>query len=220
MNKKMMIFFSFLACISVIYSGFVAYGILGDSQRQKTEENIKNKSAKIAKDIVDEIYDSVRANYERKNLTKYQIYDFVKSKINEINLNNYKVKAYAFNELGFYIVHYSKDYEGLNAFLERDTDNKKYIKELANNKSENGICTKATILWTNNSIRHLLTFIRKDPLLNIYYGCTIDLDDDLTQKHIFNEKEYEITKRSILVSTIVSIFLIVVFWYAKRKEFI
>ncbi|MBT0884349.1 MULTISPECIES: hypothetical protein [unclassified Campylobacter] len=214
MGKKTIILFSLLACISVILNSIDVYITLDKNYQLKDNEGTKNIIAKQAKAIVDKI-DNYAKNLPNSLNYKEKI-NLIKKEINTINFDNYQEKAYAFNELGFYIAHYSKDYEHQNIFLEKDTNNKFYIKELLAKIKDEGY-TKANIFWTNYSIRHIITYIKKDKNLNVYYGCTIDLDKIKNFKKIkasYNDKE----KILIIFSTLFIIFTIICFTLIQYKK--
>lgn len=212
MDKR--IIFAILAWISVIINSFDVCLALSQKYEIKDDEGLKNNAAKQAKSIVYEIQ-----NYAN-NLSNTLSYDdklaLIKKEINKINFNKYQEKAYAFDSLGFYIAHYSKDYENQNILLEKDITNNLYIKELVGKINDEGY-TNASIFWTNHSIRHIITYIKKDKNLNVYYGCTIDLDLAKISKSNKN-KNIVYEKSLIIFSSVFVIILIIIFTYFHIKK--
>lgn len=212
MNKIFV--FAFLASVAIVINSICIFFSLNDvdvkNKLQSNEAKIVDKSKKIT----DELFD-----YARElpyYLNRKEKIEKIQDKINKINFNNYQIKAYAFDSLGFYISHYSKDYERQNIFLEKNTKGETYIRDLIDKINDEGY-TKATIFWTNYSIRHIITYIKHDKDLNIYYGCTIDLENlnpEIEKSSTIKEKYI------VLVSVIMFVLIIFIFAYAfnKRKK--
>lgn len=212
MNKIFV--FAFLASVAIVINSIGIFFSLNDvdikNKLQSEEERIIDSSKKITDELFDYARDLPYSLSRKEKIEKIQ------DKINKINFSNYQIKAYAFDSLGFYISHYSKDYERQNIFLEKNTKGETYIRDLIDKINSEGY-TKATILWTNYSIRHIITYIKHDKDLNIYYGCTIDLEN------LNPEIEKSSTKKEkyvVITSSIFFIFLIFIFAYIfhKRKK--
>lgn len=213
MAKKIIIIFTILACFSVILNSFNVYNMLNKSSELRDSNNAKNEVIKQAKNIVDEIEKySITLDFNLKYQKKLEL---IKKEINKINFNKYQEKAYAFDSLGFYIAHYSKDYENQNIFLETDINNNLYIKNLVSKINKEGFI-EASIFWTNHSIRHIITYIKKDENLNIYYGCTIDLDIFKTNKT--NKKIVNYENNIVFISSFIVIIMILFFSFYQYKK--
>lgn len=217
MVRFVFVFFALFACFSVVLNSINVYETLNKTFEIKNNKDTKSEVVKQAKKIVDELeqYSKILShtlNYDEK-------INLIKKEINKINFNKYQEKAYAFDNLGFYIAHYSKDYENQNIFLETDINNNLYIKNLAS-KIDNEGFVEASIFWTNHSIRHIITYIKRDEKLNIYYGCTIDLDIFKTTKT--NKKIIKYEKNLIFISSFVLVIIIIIFscYQFKKRRFI
>lgn len=205
--KKFVLIFAILSVICIVISGFLTYKLIQYNLEYKQEEYMKNSAILAGKEIVDKIHHNANNAYNSFILDNNQIIEYVKKYINEINSNNYEIKFYAFDNYGIYIAHYDKNYKNKNAFLEKDINGSFYIKELAKNVSDDGIYYKSEIVVDEKNIKHAITYIKKDRNLNIYYACTIILDDFFSK---FYSQENEIKNNKIFIIISITIFIILI----------
>lgn len=210
---RVIVFFTLLACFSVVVNSVNVYNMLNNAYELQENKDVKSEVVKQAKTIVDEI-----EKYSKTlspSLNHNEKLELIKKEINKINFNKYQEKAYAFDSLGFYIAHYSKDYENQNILQETDINNKLYVKDLVDKINNEGF-TEASIFWTNHSIRHIITYVKKDENLNIYYGCTMDLDIFKINKE--NKKITRNENNLILISSFIVIIMILFFSFYQYKK--
>lgn len=218
MIKKHIYLLTFFAIVSVSFSGYITFKIFDDSINYHNKTNAILKAIKQSKIITSNLQENVEKTYKNNIVSKRNINSYIKSLIDEINFENYKIKTFAFNQLGFYIAHYLNSYEGSNAFLEKDINNSHYIKNIVKNMTISGSYEQVRVIWSDNSIKNLITFIKKDENLNIYYGCTIDIDDIVFEKNKFKIYEIDQYNKGLLLSIFIILALIAIVFAIKYMK--
>ncbi|WP_267525048.1 hypothetical protein [Campylobacter sp. MG1] len=203
--KKIINIFAFTSIICVVIAGFITYNLLDKFIDYKHNKMIENIAISDGKEIVDRIHYNANNAYNNLILSRNEILSYIKKYINDINAKKHNAKIYAFNSYGIYLAHYLTDYKKYNAFLEKDINGKFYIKDLLRNIGDDGVYNDEVIMSFNNTKKHIVTYIKKDKNLNIYYGSIVDLDE-----FINNNNFHKNDKTNIKILIIISVFIFII----------